>query len=288
MESKDWVLLISLAAIWGSAFMFIKISAVEFGPILLVTLRLLIAGLVFMPLLLKKQNRLQFKPYLSSILIIAVVSNALPFTLFAFASLGATSNMLGILNGTTAFLTTVIAYFWLKEFISSKQIVGLFLGFIGVVILVNPANGSSTILASMCALVGSLCYAFNGNYLQKYHQNSNKIVLIGWSMLFGGLLMLPLAALNLPNQMPNFNSFLALLWLAVVSTGIGYLAYVRLIDRIGAVKTSTLTYLLPVFSIIWGAIFLNENITLIIFGGFMFVMMGMYFANSAKKTKILN
>jgi drug/metabolite transporter (DMT)-like permease len=288
MESKDWILLISLAAIWGSAFMFIKISAVEFGPILLVTLRLLIAGLVFMPLLLKKQNRLQFKPYLSSILIIAVVSNALPFTLFAFASLGATSNMLGILNGTTAFLTTFIAYFWLKEFISSKQIVGLFLGFIGVVILVNPANGSSTILASMCALVGSLCYAFNGNYLQKYHQNSNKIVLIGWSMLFGGLLMLPLAVFNLPNQMPNFNSFLALLWLAVVSTGIGYLAYVRLIDRIGAVKTSTLTYLLPVFSIIWGAIFLNENITLIIFGGFMFVMMGMYFANSVKKPKNLN
>ena len=288
MESKDWVLLISLAAIWGSAFMFIKISAVEFGPILLVTLRLLIAGLVFMPLLLKKQNRLQFKPYLSSILIIAVVSNALPFTLFAFASLGATSNMLGILNGTTAFLTTFIAYFWLKEFISSKQIVGLFLGFIGVVILVNPANGSSTILASMCALVGSLCYAFNGNYLQKYHQNSNKIVLIGWSMLFGGLLMLPLAVFNLPNQMPNFNSFLALLWLAVVSTGIGYLAYVRLIDRIGAVKTSTLTYLLPGFSIIWGAIFLNENITLIIFGGFMFVMMGMYFANSVKKPKNLN
>ena len=288
MESKDWVLLISLAAIWGSAFMFIKISAVEFGPILLVTLRLLIAGLVFVPLLLKKQNRLQFKPYLSSILIIAVVSNALPFTLFAFASLGATSNMLGILNGTTAFLTTFIAYFWLKEFISSKQIVGLFLGFIGVVILVNPANGSSTILASMCALVGSLCYAFNGNYLQKYHQNSNKIVLIGWSMLFGGLLMLPLAVFNLPNQMPNFNSFLALLWLAVVSTGIGYLAYVRLIDRIGAVKTSTLTYLLPVFSIIWGAIFLNENITLIIFGGFMFVMMGMYFANSVKKSKNLN
>ena len=288
MESKDWVLLISLAAIWGSAFMFIKISAVEFGPILLVTLRLLIAGLVFMPLLLKKQNRLQFKPYLSSILIIAVVSNALPFTLFAFASLGATSNMLGILNGTTAFLTTFIAYFWLNEFISSKQIVGLFLGFIGVVILVNPANGSSTILASLCALVGSLCYAFNGNYLQKYHQNSNKIVLIGWSMLFGGLLMLPLAVFNLPNQMPNFNSFLALLWLAVVSTGIGYLAYVRLIDRIGAVKTSTLTYLLPVFSIIWGAIFLNENITLIIFGGFMFVMMGMYFANSVKKPKNLN
>ncbi len=287
MESKDWFLLTTLAAIWGSAFMFIKISAVDFGPILLVTLRLLIAGLVFMPLLLRKKYRLLFKSHLPGIFIIAIFSNSLPFTLFAFASLGATSNMLGILNGTTAFLTTVIAYFWLNESISSKQIIGLCLGFLGVIILVNPANGSSTIIASMCALLGSLCYAFNGNYLEKFHSNSNKKVLIGWSMLFGGLFMTPFAVFNLPDTIPNLNSFLALLWLAVVSTGIGYLGYIRLIDRIGAVKTSTLTYLLPVFSILWGAIFLQEKITLIILGGFLFVMMGMYFANTTK-VKIKN
>jgi len=287
VESKDWFLLTALAAIWGSAFMFIKISAVDFGPILLVTLRLLIAGLVFMPLLLRKKYRLLFKSHLPGIIIIAIFSNALPFTLFAFASLGATSNMLGILNGTTAFLTTLIAYFWLNESISSKQIIGLCLGFLGVIILVNPANGSSTVIASMCALLGSLCYAFNGNYLEKFHSNSNKKVLIGWSMLFGGLFMTPFAFFNLPDAIPNLNSFLALLWLAVVSTGIGYLGYIRLINRIGAVKTSTLTYLLPVFSIIWGAIFLQEKITLIILGGFLFVMMGMYFANTTK-VKIKN
>ena len=285
MELKDWILLTGLAAIWGSAFMFIKISAVVFGPILLVTLRLLIAGLVFMPVLLRDDKRYLFRPYLPAILIIAIVSNALPFSMFAYASLGATSNMLGILNGTTAFLTTVIAYFWLKESVTSKQIIGLLLGFIGVLILVNPSNGSTTYIASMCAMIGSLCYAFNAVYLQKHHSNSDKIVLIGWSMLFGGLLMIPLASFNLPNEMPDINSILALLWLAVISTGLGYLAYVRLIDKIGAVKTATLTYLLPVFSIIWGAIFLQEKITLIILGGFIFVMMGMYFANSSNRTK---
>ena len=143
------------------------------------------------------------------------------------------------------------------------------------------------LLQALVRLIGSLCYAFNGNYLQKFHSNSNKKVLIGWSMLFGGLFMTPIAVFNLPDAMPNLNSFLALLWLAVVSTGIGYLGYIRLIDRIGAVKTSTLTYLLPVFSILWGAIFLQEQITLIIFGGFIFVMMGMYFANTTK-VKIKN
>ena len=285
MELKDWILLTALAAIWGSAFMFIKISAVDFGPILLVTLRLLIAGLVFMPFLLRKKKRSLFKSYLPAILIIAIVSNAIPFTMFAYASLGATSNMLGILNGTTAFLTTVIAYFWLKESVSLKQIVGLLLGFIGVLILVNPSNGSTTFIASMCAMIGSLCYAFNATYLQKYHSISDKVVLIGWSMLFGGFFMIPLASFNLPDAIPDTNSILALFWLAVISTGLGYLAYVRLIDRIGAVKTVTLTYLLPVFSIIWGAIFLQEKITSIILGGFIFVMMGMYFANTSNKSK---
>lgn len=285
MELKDWILLTALAAIWGSAFMFIKISAVDFGPILLVTLRLLIASLVFMPFLLRKKKRSLFKSYLPAILIIAIVSNAIPFTMFAYASLGATSNMLGILNGTTAFLTTVIAYFWLKESVSLKQIVGLLLGFIGLLILVNPSNGSTTFIASMCAMIGSLCYAFNATYLQKYHSNSDKIVLIGWSMLFGGFFMIPIASFNLPDAMPDTNSILALFWLAVISTGVGYLAYVRLIDRIGAVKTVTLTYLLPVFSIIWGAIFLQEKITSIILGGFIFVMIGMYFANTSNKSK---
>jgi len=92
--------------------------------------------------------------------------------------------------------------------------------------------------------------------------------------------MVPFAAFNLPDTLPSTNSLIALLWLGIVSTGIAYLGYIRLIERIGAVRTSTVTYLLPVFSILWGSIFLQEQITLIILGGFIFVMMGMYFANT--------
>ena len=280
MDLKDWLLLIILGAVWGSAFMFIKVSAVDFGPILLVALRLLLAGLLFVPFLVQKKYRALFKSHFTGIMVVALFSNAIPFTLFSYASLGATSNMLGILNGATAFLTTVIAYFWLKESISMKQLLGLLLGFIGILILVNPANGSSTISASLCALFGALCYAFNGTYIQKYHLESNKFVLIGWSMLIGGLIMVPFAAFNLPDTLPSTNSLIALLWLGIVSTGIASLGYIRLIERIGAVRTSTVTYLLPVFSILWGSIFLQEQITLIILGGFIFVMMGMYFANT--------
>ncbi|MDC1161205.1 DMT family transporter [Gammaproteobacteria bacterium] len=286
MELKNWILLILLGAVWGSAFMFIKISADDFGPILLVNLRLLLAGALFLPFLLQKKYLAYFKSHFSGILILGIFSNAFPFTMFSYASLGATSNMLGILNGTTAFMTMVVAYFWLKESITPKQIFGIILGFLGILVLVNPANGSATIGASGFALVGALSYSFSGVYIQKYQLNANKFVLIGWAMLFGGLFLTPLSFFNLPDQMPGNNAIAALLWLGIVSTGIAYLGYIRLIEQIGAVRTSTVTYLLPVFSIIWGSIFLQEKITWIIFGGFIFVMIGMYFANN-KNTKAL-
>ena len=286
MELKNWILLILLGAVWGSAFMFIKISADDFGPILLVNLRLLLAGALFLPFLLRKKYLAHFKSHFPGILILSIFSNAFPFTMFSYASLGATSNMLGILNGTTAFMTMVVAYFWLKESITPKQIFGIILGFLGILVLVNPANGSATIGASGFALVGALSYSFSGVYIQKYQLNANKFVLIGWAMLFGGLFLTPLSFFNLPDQMPDNNAIAALLWLGIVSTGIAYLGYIRLIEQIGAVRTSTVTYLLPVFSIIWGSIFLQEKITWIIFGGFIFVMIGMYFANN-KNTKAL-
>ena len=284
MQIKYWFLLIFLGSIWGSAFMFIKISADDFGPILLVNLRLLLAGALFLPFLLQKKYLAYFKSHFSGILILGIFSNAFPFTMFSYASLGATSNMLGILNGTTAFMTMVVAYFWLKESITPKQIFGIILGFLGILVLVNPANGSATLGASGFALVGALSYSFSGVYIQKYQLNANKFVLIGWAMLFGGLFLTPLSFFNLPDQMPDNNAIAALLWLGIVSTGIAYLGYIRLIEQIGAVRTSTVTYLLPVFSIIWGSIFLQEKITWIIFGGFIFVMIGMYFANN-KNTK---
>ena len=286
MELKNWILLIVLAAIWGSAFMFIKISTEDFGPNLLVALRLLLAGIIFTPFLLQKKNRIYFKSYLPGILILAIFNNALPFTMFSYASLGATSNMLAILNGATALITMVIAFFWLKEAISFKQFLGLILGFIGIIILVNPLNSSTTIMASFAALIGASCYAFGANYIQKHHLDSNKFVLVGWAMLFGGLLMIPLAITNLPDHLPSTKSILSLLWLSIIATGMAYLVFVKLIENIGAVRTSTVTYLIPVFGILWGYIFLNELITWIILGGFIFIMIGIYLANSNFQTTV--
>jgi drug/metabolite transporter (DMT)-like permease len=286
MEIRYWGLLILLGAIWGSAFIFIKVAAPEFGAIALVQARLIIASLIFVPILLRKKYLLLLKPIWKHSLLLAITNNAIPFTMFSLASFGSESNMLAILNATTAFNTMIIAYFWLKEDVSFKQLIGLVLGFIGVIILVNPESSSTSILSAIFCLMGAACYSFSTVFIQKNSGKTNKLVLIGWSIIFSAFLMIPMTLLYLPDNLPSADAFLSVLWLGGVSTGLAFLGYVRLIEKIGAVKTSTVAYFLPIFGIIWGYIFLDEVITPSIVIGCLTILVGVFLATSKKIKKI--
>ena len=283
MEFKYWVLLIFLGALWGSAFMFIKVATPEYGPVALVNARLIIASLIFLPILLRKKYLPLLNPIWKHVLILSVINNMIPFTLFSFASLGSSSNILAILNATTAFNTMVIAYFWINESVTLKQIVGLILGFIGVIILVNPQNSEATLISSISCLLAAAFYSLSTVFIQKNSAKTNKLVLIGWSIIFSAVLMMPFSYMYLPESIPSFEANISAVWLGAVSTGLGFLGYVRLIDKIGAVKTSIVAYFLPVFGIIWGAIFLGEIITSTIVIGCFVVLLGIYLSNSNKK-----
>jgi len=283
MEVRYWILLTFLGALWGSAFMFIKVATPEFGPIALVNTRLLIASLIFLPILLQKKYIHLLKPIWKQVFVLSIMNNAIPFTLFSYASFGADSNILAILNATTAFNTMIIAYLWIGESVSLKQLFGLILGFIGIFILVNPQNSDTTLIASFSALLAAFFYSYSTVYIQRQSVNANKMVLIGWSIVFSAVFMIPVSIFNLPETMPSASAIGSAFWLGAVSTGIGFLGYVRLIDKIGAVKTSTVAYFLPVFGIIWGSIFLDEKITSTIILGCLIVLIGIYLSNSNKK-----
>jgi len=280
MEFRYWALLTILGALWGSAFMFIKVATPEFGPVALVNSRLIIASFIFLPILLQKKYIHLLSPIWKQVLVLAILNNAIPFTLFSFASYGADSNILAILNATTAFNTMIIAYIWIGENVSFKQLFGLLLGFTGIFILVNPQNSETTLISSISALLASFFYSYSTVYIQRQSVNANKMVLIGWSIIFSAIIMLPVTIFYLPDTIPSISAIGSAIWLGAISTGIGFLGYVRLIDKIGAVKTSTVAYFLPVFGIIWGAIFLDEIISSTIIIGCLIVLIGIYFANS--------
>ena len=279
MENKYWILITILGAVWGSAFMFIKIATPELGPIALVNIRLAVAGLIFLPFLLQKKYLRHFKSNLKNILILSIINTALPFSLFAYASLESSSNMLSILNGTTAIMAVVISTMWLKVKLNLFQILGVFIGLFGIIVLANPDKVYISTKATIFCLSAAFCYALSANYIQKFAYKTNTIVLIGWSLVIASVLLLPLTVFNLPSKTPSSNAIFSILWLGVISTGVAFLGYVRLIEKVGAVKTATVAYFIPVFGVIWGYIFLGEPITLQILIGMMLILIGIIFTN---------
>ena len=279
MENKYWILVTILGAVWGSAFMFIKIATPELGPIALVNIRLAVAGLIFIPFLLQQKYLKHFRSNLKSILVLSVINTALPFSLFAYASLESSSNMLSILNGTTAIMAVVISTIWLKIRLNFFQIMGVFIGLFGIVVLANPDNVYISMKATIFCLSAAFCYALSANYIQKFAYKTNTIVLIGWSLVIASVLLLPITFFNLPSQLPSNNVIFSILWLGVISTGVAFLGYVRLIEKVGAVKTATVAYFIPVFGVIWGYVFLGEPITLQILIGMILILIGIVFTN---------
>ena len=279
MENKYWILITILGAVWGSAFMFIKIATPELGPIALVNIRLAVAGLIFIPFLLQQKYLKHFRSNLKNILVLSVINTALPFSLFAYASLESSSNMLAILNGTTAIMAVVISTIWLKIRLNFFQIMGVFIGLFGIVDLANPDNVYISMKATIFCLSAAVCYALSANYIQKFAYKTNTIVLIGWSLVIASVLLLPITFFNLPSQLPSNNVIFSILWLGVISTGVAFLGYVRLIEKVGAVKTATVAYFIPVFGVIWGYVFLGEPITLQILIGMILILTGIVFTN---------
>ena len=279
MENKYWILITILGAVWGSAFMFIKIATPELGPIALVNIRLAVAGLIFIPFLLQQKYLKHFRSNLKNILVLSVINTALPFSLFAYASLESSSNMLSILNGTTAIMAVVISTIWLKIRLNFFQIMGVFIGLFGIVVLANPDNVYISMKATIICLSAAFCYALSANYIQKFAYKTNTIVLIGWSLVMASVLLLPITFFNLPSQFPSNNVIFSILWLGVISTGVAFLGYVRLIEKVGAVKTATVAYFIPVFGVIWGYVFLGEPITLQILIGMILILIGIVFTN---------
>ena len=161
------------------------------------------AGLIFIPFLLQEKYLKHFRSNLKNILVLSIVNTALPFSLFAYASLESSSNMLSILNGTTAIMAVVISTIWLKVKLNIFQIMGVFIGLFGIVVLANPVNVYISTKATIFCLGAAFCYALSANYIQKFAYKTNTIVLIGWSLVLASIFLLPLTIFNLPSQFPS-------------------------------------------------------------------------------------
>jgi drug/metabolite transporter (DMT)-like permease len=270
LHGKRWVAdLILLAAVWGASFLLMRISVVEFGPLATAGVRVGIAALFLLPILLYKGLGSELRRHWKRVFFVGLLNSGIPFACYAFAQLSITTSLSSLLNATVPLFGAIVAWLWLHDKPTRSRTLGLLIGFAGVALLAwgpanaNPEAASSTpVWAMLACLVACICYAVAASYTQRFLSEVPPLVIATGSQI-GATLGLALPALWFwPTQMPGQTAWLALLLVGVVSTGVAYILFFRLIANAGPARALSTTYVVPVFAVLYGQIFLDETITL--------------------------
>jgi drug/metabolite transporter (DMT)-like permease len=251
-----------LGAVWGGSFLFMRVAAADFGPVPLVEARLALGALTLMPFLWRA--RAQFTPALwLRIAGIAAVNSVLPFVLFAWGAERAPAGIGAITNAMTVMFTSLVAFAFFGEHIGTRRLIGLVAGFVGVAVLASGRiAGASVGSAALAGTAAALCYGFGINFVRHYLGGYPAAALAAANLGSGALLLAPLALYTWPHHPISATSWASAVLLGVLCTGIAFVFYYRLIGRIGAPRTSTVTYLIPLFGVIWAWLLLGEPLTL--------------------------
>jgi drug/metabolite transporter (DMT)-like permease len=257
-----------LAALWGASFMFMRLATLEFGPLPTAGVRVAIASLFLLPLLLWRGLGPQLARHWKKIFFIGLLNSAVPFACFSYALLSISTGLSAILNATVPLFGALIAWIWLKDRPHHWRILGLVIGFAGVALLAwdkasfkPDAAGLSSGLAVLACLLATLCYGISASYTKRYLGGVPALVTATGSQL-GATLGLALPTLLMwPQRQPGSAAWLALLAVGVLCTGVAYILYFRLIENVGPARSLTVTFVLPVFALIYGVIFLGESIS---------------------------
>jgi len=260
---------ILLAALWGSSFLFMRLGTQEFGALPTAGLRVAIAALFLLPLLLWRGLGPQLLRHWKKILFIGVFNSALPFACFCFALQSISTGLSAILNATAPLFGALVAWAWLKDRPTKTRIAGLVLGFVGVALLAwdkasfkPDADGLSSGWAVMACLLACLSYGISASFAKRHLGGLPALVTATGSQL-GAALSLALPTLWLwPQRMPGASAWLALLVLGVLCTGVAYILFFWLIENVGPARSLTVTFVVPVFALVYGALFLHEAVSL--------------------------
>lgn len=268
--------------------MFTRLVVEEISPSHLVSLRLLLASLLLAPLFITIEDLQQMSKVIPSLILLGVINAALPFFLFAWSAQELTAGMLSILNGTSPLFALIIAIMFFQQNTTLLQVVGLLVGFAGLLIFIGLDEIRVLFFPVTLCLCGAFCYAYSNNILFKL-SHIKPSALASATMVSGFIFSIPLF-LSEPQAFSfdlSLKTYLAIFFLGLVSTGISFIAYVALLQRSSPVQASSIIFLVPITGIFWGVIFLNENIDQKIIIGSMFILLGIGLTNIFKPKKLL-
>ena len=265
MRLGDVIRLVILAAIWGGSFIFMRIIAPVLGPVLTADARVLIAGAVLLAWFRLTRYAVDWAAHWRHYVIIGAVNSAVPFCLYSFAARHIPAAYSAILNSTAPLFGAVFSALWLGDRLTLRKLAGLLLGAAGVA-LVAGASATDRLdewfgWAVAACLAAAICYALAGVYMKRHGSGLKPPAVAGASQWAAGLLLLPILPLAPPSG--PVTPFIAanVLGLALLCSAVAYLLYFRLIADVGPTRALTVTFLMPMFGMAWGALFLGESLT---------------------------
>ena len=253
--------LLFLGVVWGCSFLFMRVAAPTFGAVALVELRLALGAAVLLPFLWVARRHFPLRrwPMLAAI---GVLNSALPFLLFAWAAARAPAAIGAICNAMTVLFTALIAFLFFGEKIGSRRAAALMIGFVGVLVLAaGKAGGLSVGPAALAGATASLLYGIGYNLVKRHMADLPPAAAGAAALGSSALLLAPLAWFHWPATPVPLQAWACAATLGVLCTGLAFLMYYRLIQRIGPARASTVTYLVPVFGALLAWAILDEPLT---------------------------
>ncbi len=281
MRPRDGAELLSLAAVWGSSFLFMRLGAAEFGPVAVAALRVAGASLLLVPLLAAHGHAAELRRHWRPIFVVGVINSALPFLCFAYALLSITAGLSAIFNATAPLFGAFIAWLWLNERLTRLRVAGLAIGFAGVVGLAwSNVNGAASFkpggsgFAVVACLAAAAMYGLAANYTRQRLAGVAPLAIAAGSQVAATVFLAVPAVLWWPAVAPSATAWGAMAMLAFACTGIAYLMYFRLIAHIGPANAIAVTYLVPLFAMLWGGWFMGEAVTAAMLAGGAVILLG--------------
>ncbi|WYX28627.1 DMT family transporter [Achromobacter denitrificans] len=277
MRQRNLLDLLLLAAVWGGSFLFMRVAVADFGPVALIELRVGLAALFLLPAALWRGKLPLIARHWKALLMVGVLNAAVPFLLYAYAAQSLGAGFLSVANAVTPVWGAVIGWLWLKDRLAWTRSLGLMIGVVGIVVLVwdklNFDDGG-TGPAVLAAVSAPIFYGIAANWTKRFLSGVDALANATGSMIGASLVLLPLAISFWPDTPASPQAWIATILLAVVCTGAAYIVFFRLIANVGPTGAVSVTFLVPIFGVVWGAWFLDERITSSIAAGAAIILVG--------------
>lgn len=270
MRTADYVRLVSLAAIWGGSFLFMRVISPQLGPLATAALRVLLGGLSLLVWFRVIGFDPEWRKHARHYVVVGIGNSSVPFSLYAFAALHVPAGYSAILNSTAPLFGAMFAALWLGEPLTPRRIAGLVLGVGGVTLVAWRGAGDFTplvLISALACVMAAMCYGLTGIYLRKFTRGVPPLGIAGCSQIFAALPLLPGFAFVPAGFDPSPALIASVLGLGLLCSGVAYPIYFRLMADLGPTRTLTVTFLIPVFGVAWGWLLLREPVTPLMLAG---------------------